>query len=117
MASGAETGLAVKEVPLPASAFGSRDAVVEQEYDRVRGQRCSCGGAFTVVRSELRREGEKHYDALFCRCSKCNARVRFDFDISTLIQEWKFAKSFLLRKRAGRFSADWCCIKVTHPYP
>ena len=24
---------------------------------------------------------------------------------------------FLLRKRAGRFSADWCCIKVTHPYP
>ena len=56
---------------------------VPEEYEYLRRQRCTCGGAFKFAGQALYEHQGRSFDVLHVRCEKCGAARDYTFDINS----------------------------------
>jgi len=61
--------------------WGPRAVRSIEEEDRIIG-RCACGAESKLAANRVRPVRGRWYDVLLCRCSQCEARRQFTFDIT-----------------------------------
>ena len=65
---------------------------VEEEYDKISKEKCTCGGKLEPIQQTLGfpDKMDRISDYLTCSCKLCGKEYQFEFDISSFF--WKYCR-------------------------
>ena len=88
-----------KNQQVASSEFPLQVNSVEEEYEYIANQRCTCGGTYEVISQWTLEKDGKHIDELKARCTKCEKERIFSFDVSSLFEQYDLMLSKEAREK------------------